>query len=169
MKKMMVVLMAAVVMSFSAISATASSEDDVAVNAIFTVQFHDIAVMIMLPKAERSSTIDHPVISGCHVTVVLSKNYELVAPPQCHWDGINEKSRYSYTLYYRLSGDKSDLVISYSLNLNEFKSIYNGEKSLKITSVSVVPNDNIVYFETADFRKISAGADAQKFVMNTEK
>ena len=123
--------------------------------ARFTVQHHDIAVDLLGPELDESSTAEHPMITGCHVTVLISDRHEMVSPPQCHWDGKNESTRYTYTLYYRLKGSNSDTITSYSINLLNFTSIARAEdRSLDVRAMGVKPEDGIVYFRTASMDDI---------------
>ena len=153
---------AVVVAAFLAMSVSISAMAQTLEQLRFTIQFHDIAVELLKPSIDKTSSSRHPVITGCHVTIVLSDRFEMVAPPQCHWDGVSEKSRYSYTLCYRLKGGTS--LTTYSLNLRDFNSTSEWGECINIISMGIIPDDGIVNFKSASIKDIAGGADPRQVV-----
>lgn len=134
--------------------------------ARFTVHSHDMAIEVFDPVVSDNTTHEiHPVLAGALVTVLLNDAYEMASPPQCHWDGVNEKSRYCYTVYYRQKGINDGSVTAYSLDLRDFVSISeDASRKLHIIPMGVVPKDGIVHFRTASFKDITSGSDPWAFV-----
>jgi hypothetical protein len=136
--------------------------------AHFPLQHHDIVIEVLRPLRHKNATSDTPVITGCHVKVILSDRFEMVGLPQCHWDGVNEKTRYAFTLNYKLKNSKEVSVTTYSLNLSDFVSMRNRGKAEDGSSyadpigMGVIPEDGIVNFRTAPVSHITGpgGDDA---------
>ena len=120
----------------------------------FAIQGRDVAIRLFVKNSELKKA-EHPIIAGCHVTVLLSDRFEMTGNPQCHWDGKKEETKYTYTLYYRLKGDINS-VTAYSLNLLDFTSISDGESNkLCVVSMGVLPVDEKVSFRTAKYSEIN--------------
>jgi len=139
-------------------------------DARFTIQNHDIAVDLLKPSVDAMSKTNHPVVTGCHVAVLISDRFEITSV-QCHWKGLGfESSKYIYTLFYRLRDDKDGSIFSYSLNLLDFMATRTtGEGEVQITSMGVKPEDGIVSFRTAPFGIITENSDVRQLIVRMSK
>ncbi|OHA27235.1 MAG: hypothetical protein A3C06_04045 [Candidatus Taylorbacteria bacterium RIFCSPHIGHO2_02_FULL_46_13] len=136
----------------------------------FVVKGQDIAVRITLAKDTMPSVpdtkhADAPMtITATGVTICYSDQLELVTA-ECHWDGVSEQNKYSYTLYYRLkgSGQGSGILRSYSINIADFtaSSIDKQGAVPVVRRMRIVPTDGHVAFQAVPIREIMAGHNAK--------
>ncbi|MFA6190053.1 MAG: hypothetical protein WC711_00870 [Candidatus Staskawiczbacteria bacterium] len=121
--------------------------------AMFHVQNEDIAVTVLRPILDESSTKDHLVIVGYNPTVVIPDYMEFVGTPQCHWDGIHESTRWAYTIYVR-HGSTGRLATR-QINLADFMSAYPDALGSKLVRLGVISGNNSVEFTTMPFSRMN--------------
>jgi hypothetical protein len=114
----------------------------------FVVQFQDIIVSVINPTIQSAAPLDYPVITGSHITIILSDREEIIGTPQCHWDGISDKNRWSYTIYFRLYSSSSKSISARQINLRDFTAVSKDDSGLVFTRMGVSPQDGIVSFCT---------------------
>ncbi|MEK7463553.1 MAG: hypothetical protein AAB610_00305 [Patescibacteria group bacterium] len=139
--------------------------EDAIKTATFTVQHHDVAIRVVSPKKAGDN-----LVTGSHVTVYLSDRFELIST-QSHWDGLSAKSRYTYTINYRLRGT-ANTHFTYSMDLAHFTSIFIGRGQSSpavVEEIGVIPNDGIVAFEVVPFEKIVNGNNARQYLAGTHE
>ena len=140
--------------------------------AVFRI-YNNIGVEVESPARKSSSTL--PVITGGTVTVVLSDLYELVSV-QCHWDGVSEKSRYTYTIWHRLKGEETQTLYESSFDLARFETAYSADddpypsgqrgvfRTTIFTEMGVLPpRGGMVAFGSAPDALIMKGTDPSQF------
>ncbi len=137
--------------------------------AMFHVQNEDIAVSVLRPILDESSTTDRLVIIGYNPTVIVPDSMKIVGTPQCHWDGVNENTRWAYTIYLRQGPDGK--LSSHQLNLADFMAVsprceQAPYRASHVIPMGIISDNNTVEFTTMPFEKMnsSQGMNPWEFV-----
>ncbi len=135
--------------------------------AMFRVEHADIVVIISDPIFDNSSTENLIVISGRLPIVAIPDWAELVGAPQSHWDGINEKTRWAYTICYRKKG--KDAIDALSFNLSDFIASSMKDGRVSFARMGIVSNSAALRFVSMAYDDMSSSKakNPKDFIVQT--